>query len=37
MGFFGEIDAATNLFEKTKRFYNHKDKFEKKCEDYYFE
>lgn len=37
MGFFGEIDAATNLFEKTKRFYNHKDKFEKQCEDYYFE
>ena len=37
MGIFGEIDAATNLWGKSKKTFCKKNKLEKKCDDYYFE
>lgn len=36
MGLLSEIDAAANIWIKIKRLFI-KDKFEKQCEDYYYE
>ena len=36
MGFFGELDAFTNLWTKIKAFFK-KDKLQKQCDDFYYE